>query len=72
VDFCAAIRARGHRILFTPAAEIVHLRGRSRATAAGPAERAYRASQLAFYAKHHPGWAPWLRGYLRLRGKLPD
>ena len=32
VDFCAAIRARGRRILFTPAAEITHLRGRSRAT----------------------------------------
>ena len=35
VDFCAAIRARGRRILFTPAAEITHLRGRSRATRAG-------------------------------------
>ena len=33
VDFCAAIRARGRRVLFTPAAEITHLRGRSRATA---------------------------------------
>ena len=31
VDFCAAIRARGRRVLFTPAAQIVHLRGRSRA-----------------------------------------
>ena len=29
-----AVRARGRRVLFTPAAEIVHLRGRSRATAA--------------------------------------
>ncbi len=71
VDFCAAIRARGRRVLFTPAAEIVHLRGRSRAAASEPAERAYRASQLAFYAKHRPGWTPWLRAYLRLRGKLP-
>ncbi len=72
VDFCAAIRGRGRRVLFTPAAEVVHLRGRSRATAGRPTERAYRASQLAFYAKHHPGWTPWLRAYLRLRGKLPD
>lgn len=72
VDFCAAIRARGRRVLFTPAAEVVHLRGRSRASASAAAERAYRASQLAFYAKHHPGWTPWLRAYLRLRGKLPD
>lgn len=71
VDFCAAIRRLGRRVLFTPAAEVVHVRGRSRASSAGAAERAYRASQLAFYAKHHPHWVPWLRLYLRLRGKLP-
>jgi hypothetical protein len=29
---------------------------------AGPAEHAYRRSQLAFYRKHHPFWAPvWRR-----------
>ena len=39
VDFCAAIRARGRRILFTPAAEIIHLRGRSRATLPAAIER---------------------------------
>ena len=33
VDFCAAIRARGRRILFTPDVEVVHLRGRSAAAA---------------------------------------
>jgi hypothetical protein len=71
VDFCAAIRRLGRRVLFTPVAEVVHLGGRSRASAPAATERAYRASQLAFYAKHHPGWLPWLRAYLRLRGKLP-
>ena len=70
VDFCAAIRARGRTILFTPDVEIVHLRGRSAASAAGPTRRAYRQSQLAFYEKHHPGWAPLLRLYLRTRGQL--
>jgi GT2 family glycosyltransferase len=70
VDFCAAIRARGRRVLFTPAAEIVHLRGRSRAKAPAAVEAAYRRAQLAFYEKHHPGWAPMLRLYLRARGKL--
>lgn len=69
VDFCAAVRARGRRVLFTPAGEIVHLRGRSRASAAGAAEAAYRRSHVAFYEKHHPGWAPLLKLYLRLRGK---
>ena len=69
VDFCAALRARGRRILFTPAAEIVHLRGRSRATAPGPMQAAYRRSHVAFYEKHHPRWAPLLRAYLRLKGE---
>ena len=72
VDFCAAVRARGRKVLFTPAAEVIHLRGQSRATASAATEQAYRRSQMAFYEKHHPGWAPWLRSYLKLRGKLPD
>jgi N-acetylglucosaminyl-diphospho-decaprenol L-rhamnosyltransferase len=71
VDFCAALRARGRRILFVPAAEVVHRRGRSRRTAASATERAYRRSQLAFYEKHHPRWTPWLRLYLKARGRLP-
>lgn len=71
VDFCAALRARGRRILFVPDAEVVHLRGRSRRSASDAADRAYRASQIAFYQKHHPGWAPVLSAYLRLRGRYP-
>ena len=69
VDFCAAIRARRRRILFTPDVEVVHLRGRSAASAPAATRQAYRRSQLAFYEKHHPGWAPLLRLYLRLRGE---
>jgi GT2 family glycosyltransferase len=72
VDFCAAVRARGRKVLFTPRAQIVHVRGRSRQTAPQATEAAYRRSQLAFYAKHHPGWTPVLRFYLRLRRRLPD
>jgi N-acetylglucosaminyl-diphospho-decaprenol L-rhamnosyltransferase len=71
VDFCAAIRARGRRIRFTPAATVVHHRGRSAATARAATDRAYRRSQLAFYGKHHPRWMPILRLYLRLRGLEP-
>lgn len=70
VDFCAAIRARGRRILFTPAVEIVHLRGRSAASAPSATRATYRRSQIAFYEKHLPAWAPLLRLYLRLRGPL--
>jgi hypothetical protein len=68
VDFCAAIRARGRRVLFTPAVEIVHLRGRSAAGAPAATSAAYRRSQLAFYQKHHPGLAGLLRAYLRAKG----
>jgi GT2 family glycosyltransferase len=71
VDFCAALRARGRRIRFSPTAEITHVRGRSVATAPSATEAAYRRSQLSFYQKHHPGWLPWLKAYLRIRGKLP-
>jgi GT2 family glycosyltransferase len=71
VDFCAAVRAHGRRVLFTPVAEIIHLRGRSRAAEPAAMNVAYRRSHLAFYDKHHPGWAPVLRLYLRLKGQLP-
>jgi hypothetical protein len=71
VDFCAAVRARGHRVIFTPAAQVVHLRGRSRASAPAASNAAYRRSQLAFYRKHHPGWVPALELYLRLKRQLP-
>jgi hypothetical protein len=67
VDFCAALRARGWTILFTPAAVITHLRGRSATAAPSGISRAYREAQLAFYAKHQPRWLPFLRAYLKLR-----
>jgi GT2 family glycosyltransferase len=70
VDFCAALRARGGRILFTPQAQIVHLRGQSLAAAAAPAAAsAYDRSHLAFYEKHLPRWAPALRWWKALRGR---
>lgn len=66
VDFCAAIRARGRRVLFTPDVEVVHLRGRSAATAPAATQAHYRRSQLAFYEKHHPRWVPLLKLYVRI------
>ena len=71
VDFCAAIRARGRKVLFIPDAEVRHLRGRSVRSLQQATEVAYRRSQLAFYAKHHPRWLPWLRRYLAWRNRLP-
>lgn len=72
VDFCARLRAAGRTIRFTPAVRIVHLRGRSAASAPAATARHYRRSQLAFYAKHHPRWLPWLKLYLAARGQLPS
>jgi GT2 family glycosyltransferase len=60
VDFCAALRNRGGRILFTPRVEIVHRRGRS-SEASGGSRALYDQSHLRFYEKHLPHWAPLLR-----------
>lgn len=71
VDLCLALRARGRTVRFEPEALVQHLRGRS--GGANPAlERRRRDSQLAYYRKHHPRWAPLLITYLRLTGKLPE
>lgn len=71
VDFCSAVRARGRKVLFTPAVEVVHHRGRSGRRHPDATAAAYRRSQLAFYRKHHPAWYPVLRLYLGMRGLLP-
>ena len=71
VDFCAAVRANGGRVYFVPSVQITHLRGRSWRTSPTATAHGYRRSQLAFYRKHHPVWAPLLKVYLALRGKLP-
>jgi N-acetylglucosaminyl-diphospho-decaprenol L-rhamnosyltransferase len=70
VDFCVRLQARG-KVLFAPAAEVVHLRGRSTSHARGPAADAYRRGQLAFYAAHQPRWLPLVRWYLGRR-RLPE
>lgn len=70
VDFCAAVRARGRRVLFTPEVEVVHQRGRSAAAAPAETRAAYRRSQIAFYEKHHPFWAPVLKLYLKVRQQI--
>jgi len=53
VDFCERVRRGGHRILYTPRAEVIHLGGKS--TEANPEKAAfeYRRSQLYFYSKHY-------------------
>ena len=72
VDFCAAVRARGRKVLFEAGIEVRHLKGRSRRSAPEATAAAYRRSQIAFYGKHHPALVRPLRLYLKLRGRLPD
>jgi GT2 family glycosyltransferase len=68
VDLCLSLRTRGRLVLFVPSAEVRHLRGRS--VSSNPElERRRRQSQMAYYRKHHPKWAPVLRWYLLLRGR---
>ena len=67
VDFCHAVRALGRKVLFTPEAEITHLRGRSRASQPAASNAMYRRSQVEFYRKHHPLWLPLLKLYLLLK-----
>jgi N-acetylglucosaminyl-diphospho-decaprenol L-rhamnosyltransferase len=69
VDFCAALRARGGRVLFTPRARLTHLRGQAARRTGGASRRHYDQSHLAFYEKHAPFWAPVLRVWLGLRGR---
>jgi len=63
VDFCASIRRLGRGVMFTPAVEITHLRGRSAASAPAATRAGYERSHLAFYRKHHPWLAPLVRLY---------
>jgi len=70
VDFCHSLRRLVRKILFTPAATVTHLRGRSRAAQPEASRRLYRASHLAFYAKHHPLYRPLLWLYLRAKGEV--
>jgi GT2 family glycosyltransferase len=67
VDFCAAIRAHHGRVLFTPAAQIVHARGRS-----GAPSRFYTRSHIEFYRKHAPAWVPAVRLWHALRGRRAE
>jgi GT2 family glycosyltransferase len=67
VDLCATVRAQGRKVLFEPRAQIVHLRGRSVASASQGTRALYDRSHLAFYEKHHPGLVPMLKWYLDRR-----
>jgi len=53
VDLCVRVRRAGWRIVFTPAAEVVHHLGRSMERSAERARLEYQRSHLRYYAKHN-------------------
>jgi GT2 family glycosyltransferase len=57
VDLCVRVRRAGWRILFTPAAEVLHHLGRSMAQAGSRADLEYHRSHILYYRKHN-GWLP--------------
>jgi GT2 family glycosyltransferase len=69
VDLCVAMRKRGREVLFIAPAEVQHARGKS-GSKNPDLERLRGRSHLAYYRKHLPAWAPLLKVYLKLRGRL--
>jgi GT2 family glycosyltransferase len=68
VDLCMAMTKRGRTTLYVAGAEVLHYRGRS--AARNPeTERKRRKSQVAYYEKHLPRWAPLFRLYLTVTRK---
>jgi GT2 family glycosyltransferase len=69
VDLCVQMKQRGRKILYVAGAEVLHYRGRSAGRNPDTA-RLYQTSHLAYYEKHLPFWAPALRAYLKVLGKV--
>jgi hypothetical protein len=69
VDLCVRARQAGWRVLFTPAAQVVHRLGRSMEQAPARARLEYHRSHLRYYRKHN-GWLATtaLRAALAARG----
>jgi len=71
VDLCQRLRKAGGRTLFTPAAEVVHHRGRSMESVPARARLEYHRSHLRYYRKHNGRLATLaLRGWLLARGMV--
>ena len=65
VDLCLRVRRAGWRILYMPAAVVMHHLGKSMDMAPARARLEYDRSHLRFYAKHRgPGAMALLRAYL--------
>jgi len=55
IDLCKRIREAGFRIVYQPAAEIIHVRNRSVSKEPQRVQLEYRKSQIHYYKKHRGG-----------------
>jgi GT2 family glycosyltransferase len=55
VDLCKRVTDLGKRVMYVPAASVVHGRNKSVAKVSSRALLEYRSSQMYYYQKHH-GW----------------
>jgi GT2 family glycosyltransferase len=70
-DLCMRIRRQGFQILYSPEAEIIHLRGKSVEENSERVALEYRRSQLYYYSKHYGRNAVrLLKAYLLAKGLL--
>jgi len=66
IDLCLRMRKAGWKLLYVPAAEVVHEGGATTAPRRGLSRLEYRRSQVAFYEKHNSRASlVLLRAYLR-------
>ena len=71
VDLCVRVRAQGGRVLFAPAADVVHRLGGSMARMPDRARAEYDRSHLRYYRKHNGALATaLLRAAIAVRSLL--
>ncbi|MFH1259984.1 MAG: glycosyltransferase family 2 protein [Elusimicrobiota bacterium] len=70
-DFCLRVKKKGWKVVFYPAAEIIHLLGETMVKTGGITQLYYRQSQIYYYKKHHSLFEQWLlKQYLLLKFKI--
>ena len=71
LDLCRRIKAAGWRVVYEPAAVVIHYEGRSSEQAVAARDRHFHSSKVRYYRKvFGPAWAELLRRYLLLEFRL--
>jgi N-acetylglucosaminyl-diphospho-decaprenol L-rhamnosyltransferase len=60
LDWCRRIRAAGWRVVYLPAAQIVHHAGKSSEQAVTARHINFQRAKLRYYRKYHGSGAAWL------------